>query len=84
MGHGARLVTWGVGVYLGQRSLGSAYGAAGSLVVLLVWVYYAAVIFLFGAEITQVVARRARSGTEPAPAEHATRTRDATRAANPS
>jgi membrane protein len=42
-----------IGYYLGQASVGSAYGAAGSLVVLLVWVYYSAVIMFFGAEFTQ-------------------------------
>ena len=45
-----------IGVYLGRSSLGSAYGAAGSLVVLLVWVYYSAQIFLFGAELVPVYA----------------------------
>ena len=47
------------GLYLGRIALGSAYGAAGSLVVLLVWIYYSAQILLFGAELTQVRARRA-------------------------
>jgi membrane protein len=47
-----------VGLYLGQAGIGSAYGAAGSLVVILVWVYYAAQILFFGAEFTQVYARR--------------------------
>ncbi len=45
-----------IGLYLGSTSAGSAYGAAGSLVVLLLWVYYSAQIFLFGAEFTQVYA----------------------------
>lgn len=47
-----------IGLYLGNSSTASTYGAAGSLVVLLVWVYYSAQIFLFGAEFTQVYARR--------------------------
>ncbi len=47
-----------IGLYLGRSSLASAYGAAGSLVVLLVWVYYSAQILFFGAEVTQVYARR--------------------------
>ncbi|HXW01096.1 MAG TPA: YihY/virulence factor BrkB family protein [Anaerolineae bacterium] len=47
-----------IGVYLGNSSAGSAYGAAGSLVVLLLWVYYSAQILLFGAEFTQVYAKR--------------------------
>lgn len=45
-----------IGLYLGKASVGSAYGAAGSLVVLLVWVYYSAQIFFFGAEFTKVYA----------------------------
>lgn len=44
-----------IGLYLGKAAVGSAYGAAGSLVVLTVWVYYSALIFLFGAELTQVM-----------------------------
>jgi membrane protein len=47
-----------IGYYLGQASVGSAYGAAGSLVVLLVWVYYSAVIMFFGAEFTHAWATR--------------------------
>jgi membrane protein len=45
-----------IGIYLGRSSVGSAYGAAGSLVALLVWVYYSAQVFFFGAEFTQVYA----------------------------
>jgi membrane protein len=48
----------GIGYYLGQASVGSAYGAAGSMVVLLVWVYYSALIVFFGAEFTQAWATR--------------------------
>ena len=47
-----------IGLYLGKSDIGSAYGAAGSLVILLVWVYYSAQILLFGAEFTQVYANR--------------------------
>ena len=47
-----------IGVYLGRASVGSAYGAAGSLVIVLVWVYYSAQILLFGAEFTHVYALR--------------------------
>ena len=61
-----------IGLYLGRSSLGSAYGAAGSLVVLLVWIYYAAQILLFGAELTYVHASWRDSpstrGNEPNPA----------------
>jgi membrane protein len=44
-----------IGIYLGKSSFSSAYGAAGSLVVLLLWIYYSAQIFLLGAEFTHVV-----------------------------
>ncbi len=47
-----------IGLYLGQTAAGSAFGAAGSLVVLLIWIYYSALISFFGAEFTQVYARR--------------------------
>jgi membrane protein len=47
-----------IGLYLGRSSWVSAYGAAGSLVVVLVWVYYSSQILLFGAAFTQVYARR--------------------------
>jgi len=47
-----------LGLYLGRGTVGSSYGAAGSLVVVLLWVYYSAQILLFGAEFTQVYARR--------------------------
>jgi membrane protein len=43
-----------IGLYLGKASFGSTYGAAGSLVIVLVWVYYSSQIFFFGAEFTQV------------------------------
>src|ERR1051326_1435522 len=47
-----------LGLYLGKSAVGSSYGAAGSLVVLLLWVYYSAQILFFGAEFTQVYARK--------------------------
>ena len=47
-----------IGLYLGKGSLGSAYGAAGSLIIFLAWVFYSAQILLFGAEFTQVYARK--------------------------
>jgi membrane protein len=47
-----------LGFYLGRANVGSAYGAAGSLILLLVWIYYASQIFFFGAEFTQAYARR--------------------------
>ncbi len=48
---------WAIGKYLGYSSIASAYGAAGSLVVLLLWVYYSSLIVLFGAELAQAYAR---------------------------
>ena len=54
-----------IGLYLGHASLGSSYGAAGSLVVFLVWVYYSSLIMFFGAEITFVYARRRRRQVPP-------------------
>ncbi|HVQ76627.1 MAG TPA: YihY/virulence factor BrkB family protein, partial [Candidatus Binatia bacterium] len=46
-----------IGLYLGHASIASSYGAAGSLVVFLVWVYYSSLIILFGAQVTQTYAR---------------------------
>jgi membrane protein len=45
-----------IGMYLGKSSVGSAYGAAGSVIVVIVWVYYSAQIFFFGAEFTHAYA----------------------------
>lgn len=56
---------WLLGLYLGNQTLSSAYGAAGSLVVLLIWIFYSAQIFFVGAEFTQVYARRAGEGVVP-------------------
>jgi membrane protein len=61
-----------IGLYLGRASVGSSYGAAGSIVVLLVWIYYASLIFFFGAELTHVASRRVHGRVTPT--EHATRT----------
>ncbi|MFT4091187.1 MAG: YihY/virulence factor BrkB family protein [Asticcacaulis sp.] len=57
-----------IGLYLGQSALSSAYGAAGSLIVLLVWIYYSTQIFFFGAEFTQVYTRH--FSTEITPRAH--------------
>jgi membrane protein len=54
-----------LGLYLGRASVTSAYGAAGSLVVILLWVYYSAQIMLFGAEFTQVYAKRRAEAANP-------------------
>ena len=47
-----------LGLYLGRESTASYYGAASSVIIVLLWVYYASVILLFGAEFTQVYGRR--------------------------
>lgn len=54
-----------IGLYLGNSTFNSAYGAAGSLVIILVWVYYSTVIFLFGAELTSVYTEETGSKIEP-------------------
>jgi membrane protein len=54
-----------LGMYLGKNSTVSAYGAAGSLVLILLWVYYSAQILFFGAEVTQVYANRFGARLEP-------------------
>ena len=54
-----------IGIYLGRTATTSAFGAAGSLVVLLFWVYYSALISFLGAEFTQVYARRHGPGIRP-------------------
>lgn len=54
-----------IGFYLGNSTFNSAYGAAGSLVIILVWVYYSTVIFLFGAELTSVYTEMTGSQIQP-------------------
>jgi membrane protein len=56
-----------LGLYLGRSSVTSAYGAAGSLVIVLLWVYYSAQILFFGAKFTQLYASQYSSHLEPAP-----------------
>lgn len=48
----------GIGLYLGQAAPGSAFGAAATLIVLLLWIYYSAMIFFFGAEVTWVYSQK--------------------------
>lgn len=60
---------WALGLYLGSGSASSAYGAASSLITLLLWIYYSSQILLFGAEFTQVYANSA--GRHVKPSEHA-------------
>jgi membrane protein len=57
-----------IGLYLGKSSLGSAYGAAGSVIVVIVWVYYSAQIFFFGAELTHAYSEH-RSPSAPGDSE---------------
>ena len=56
---------WALGLYLGSGTAASAYGAAGSLITLLLWIYYSSQILLFGAEFTQVYASEFGSPIEP-------------------
>jgi len=56
-----------IGLYIGKASVGSAFGAAGSLAVLLVWIYYSAQIVLLGAEFTRVYANRFGAKVRPSP-----------------
>jgi len=56
---------FGIGLYLSMSDVGSAYGAAGSLIIILVWIYYSALILFFGAELTQAWA--AQHGRSPRP-----------------
>jgi membrane protein len=65
---------FGIGLYLGRSAVASSYGAAGSLAVLLLWVYYSALVLFLGAEFTQVYAHshgslngRAPRPSRPAP-----------------
>jgi membrane protein len=62
---------YALGLYLGSGAPGSAYGAAGSLITMLIWIYYAAQILLFGAEFTRVYAQERGRGIRPA--KHAVR-----------
>ncbi|WP_017301361.1 YihY/virulence factor BrkB family protein [Nodosilinea nodulosa] len=54
-----------IGLYLGHSSFGSSYGAAGSVIILLVWIFYSAQILFFGAEVTQIYGRRFGSQIQP-------------------
>jgi membrane protein len=56
-----------IGLYLGRSEVGNTFGAAGSLAILLIWIYYSAQILFFGAEFTQVYANRFGSKIVPDP-----------------
>ena len=62
---------WALGLYLASGKAGAAYGAASSLITLLLWIYYSSQILLFGAEFTQVYANHYGHGVEPS--DHAIR-----------
>jgi membrane protein len=59
---------YAIGLYLGSSTVASTYGAAGSVIVVLLWVYYSAQVFLFGAELTRGYACRYGSRRDLAPA----------------
>jgi membrane protein len=56
---------WAIGLYLGRAAVASAYGAAGSVIVLLLWVYYASFIVLLGAEFTRAYSQRVEQTETP-------------------
>ncbi|HET9054992.1 MAG TPA: YihY/virulence factor BrkB family protein, partial [Cyclobacteriaceae bacterium] len=66
------LAKFGLGLYFGKSDPGSTYGAAGSIILIMLWVSYAGLILLFGAEFTQVYAKR--YGKEIKPTEGAVST----------
>jgi membrane protein len=57
---------YAIGLYLQRTGIASTFGAAGSLVLILIWIYYSSLIFLLGAEFTRVHSRRYREGRAPA------------------
>ncbi len=57
---------YAIGFYLQKTGVTSTYGAAGSLVLILLWIYYSSLVFLLGAEFTRVHSRRYREGRAPA------------------
>lgn len=63
-----------LGFYFGQAEPGATFGAAGSIILIMLWVYYSSLIMLFGAEFTQVYARR--NGHKIEPSDHARRSAD--------
>ncbi len=54
-----------IGLYIGQSDIGGTYGAAGSIVIILLWVYYSAIILFLGAEFTAVYANRYGTHLQP-------------------
>lgn len=56
---------FGISFYISKSNFGNAYGAAGSLVIVLVWVYYSSLILYFGAEFTKAYSNRFARGIQP-------------------
>jgi membrane protein len=56
-----------IGYYIGQTGIATPFGAAGSVVVFVVWIYYSGLIFFYGAELTQVIADNRRSASQSSP-----------------
>ncbi len=56
---------WAIGFYLSNSQIGTAFGAAGSILIILVWIYYSAIILFYGAEVTQLYAQRFGKALEP-------------------
>jgi membrane protein len=54
-----------IGIYIGHSGIASSYGAAGSVLASLLWIYYSAQIFLFGAEFTRAYAEHRITGKTP-------------------
>ena len=73
---------WGIGLYLGRTAVASAYGAAGSVVLILLWVYYASVLLLLGAEFTHAHTLEFRRARRP-PSAGAARTGPSRRSTGP-
>jgi len=65
---------FGISLYIGQSNVGSTYGAAGSLIVLLLWTYYSSIILYFGAEFTKAYA--VAFGSEIRPSHYAVTTKE--------
>jgi membrane protein len=73
---------WGIGLYLGRTAIASAYGAAGSVVLIVLWVYYVSVLLLLGAEFTHAHTLEFRHARRP-PSAGAARTESSRRSTGP-
>jgi membrane protein len=54
-----------IGLYLGKSNISSAYGAVGSVVIILLWIYYSSQLFFFGAELTRMYSNKYGSKIKP-------------------